>query len=336
MTGFRLSVPGSLLVMGEYAVTLPGEPGIGAAAPARATASFTPDGGDELQVIFRYAESTETRAWKPGGSSADRSATARSDANPFAGDPIAAVTEAAGQLDLAHPGGTLVVDTTAFYRAGRKLGLGSSAAAVLLLCAAARILSGRLARGDAFGDAQLQQTASEAVRAHRVFQGGRGSGYDVLVSAFGGWISLTGGEAPAAQALEPARGFPAWALYSGPSAVRTVSAIDAFRSFSARSPESYLQYLEANRRICGQFAAGTGSERLTAIAAAAELGRQLGSAIGVSAETGTPPGPGVWKALGAGNELVAWFGTGDASPPRGSLIEWTQAEPVRGLEVIWP
>ncbi len=359
--------------MGEYAVTIPGEPGIGVAAPPRATASYTPGGAGGLSVVFRFGKVEQRMGWHPleplpvASSNAQLGNPAGTDSGTT-GDPLASVDSAIRASGMNHPtetvGGELVVDTRSFYAGERKLGLGSSAASVLLLTASAYILGGVVDGRETPGPEERKRIAAAAVQAHRVFQGGRGSGYDVLVSAYGGWIQLLGGPVPQATPLTlpvasvpPAQqvsagpqrpsapknraAFPVWALFSGPAAVRTGSAIDAFRRFAEADPVAYSEYLAANRRLCSAFTVGDADARLAALREAAELGRKLGSAIGVPADPGPEPGPatesvgGVRKALGAGNELIAWFGMPGTSPPGASLIQCTQAEPVTGLEVIW-
>ena len=338
--------------MGEYAVTVPGEPGIAVAAPARGTARFTPAEPPVLTVVFRFGGREQIRVWSPAEyGAAIRAAdgpagTSNALAVPH-GNPISAVMGALRASGLEAPaggiGGELVIDTGAFYAGERKLGLGSSAASILLLTAAARVLSGAVSPGTGFGAEERKQIAAIGVHAHRAFQGGRGSGYDVLVSAYGGWIRVIGGRRPEAIPLAKAgrREFPVWALFSGPAEVRTGSAIDAFDGFASTDPAGYRAFLAANRDLCDAFVGGDAAGKLAAVSEAAELGRRLGTGIGISADPGRRSeserglSGGVWKALGAGNELIAWFGMPGTSPPAASLIQYAQAEPVTGLEVIW-
>lgn len=68
------------------------------------------------------------------------------------------------------------VDVSSFYERDQKLGLGSSAASCVALAAAA------------LGVADRQAVFEAALRAHRGYQGGRGSGADVAASTFGGTL----------------------------------------------------------------------------------------------------------------------------------------------------
>jgi phosphomevalonate kinase len=136
------SAPGKIVLSGEYAV-LAGAPAVCMAVTRR--------------VVAAVAESTdgECHVTTPG----------------FAG---------AGSLNVVKavygdvlPASTIKLDTRAFSLAGRKIGLGSSAALTVALMAA------RTNSVDVFTD---------ALAAHREFQGGTGSGIDVAAAVHGGFF----------------------------------------------------------------------------------------------------------------------------------------------------
>lgn len=89
-------------------------------------------------------------------------------------------------LGPSAPSAVPVVDTTAFAPNGRKLGLGSSAAATVAALGALFVAAGR----DLLPAAHLIALHRAARRAHDIAQGEPGSGADVLASTFGGLRAL--------------------------------------------------------------------------------------------------------------------------------------------------
>ena len=151
------SAPGKLVLCGEYAV-LAGHEAVVAAVDVRATATRT--------------------------------------AGPLAFDersPLLAACIEELRARGEEPEGRIVVDTAAFLDpAGRKLGLGSSAAA------AAAFL------GALLPNASVDVVHDITQAAHRRFQGGKGSGIDVAASCLGGivrFLRAPGG--PRARAAPP-------------------------------------------------------------------------------------------------------------------------------------
>lgn len=142
---FTARAPGKLVVMGEYAV-LVGHAGVVAAVDVYATARHTPargrihlDTGGLLQACIDEAVDT-------------------------------------GVL-LKAPKGGCDVDTAAFSDThGRKLGLGSSAAAAVAFLRAIA------------PDLDVDGLHAVAQRSHRRFQHGQGSGIDIAASVYGGLV----------------------------------------------------------------------------------------------------------------------------------------------------
>lgn len=174
---------------------------------------------------------------------------------------LAAVAQAARSRGLPV-GGEIVVDTGAFSAGGRKLGLGSSAAAAT---AAAALLV-----HEARGALDVELAWQIARDAHRAFQGG-GSGIDVAASSFGGLVRFSLRERPVpAPPLPPSlevlvvdtgsststQGFvdrvlahPDRAAYLEPIAAATSSFLDACAQGDAR------ELLAAVERACAGMAA---------------------------------------------------------------------------------
>lgn len=75
----------------------------------------------------------------------------------------------------SRPARNIVLDTRAFADNGSKIGVGSSAALTVALVA---------------GLSESEAVLSEALRAHRAFQGGAGSGVDVATAVRGGLIEF--------------------------------------------------------------------------------------------------------------------------------------------------
>ena len=289
---FRLTVPGNLLLAGEYAVLEEGGLGAALAVEPRLTVTVFPQ--DEWELVGRWVAGGEQ--WRPESGTPP----------PFAGFVFLKALELLedrgdergrkwSRLSTAR----IEVDSSAFFDPrGRKLGFGSSAALAVGMTAA-------LAR---LGDRDPASAHQVAVAAHRHAQGGAGSGYDVTASWFGGFGLFTGGAEPR---WEPANSIlPALAVFAGPEAVRTVGSIARYREWKAANPGAAGDFLDASnaavRRLTSSrsaFAASWDETRQLGL----ELGRQIGSDASLGVPDGIDPGTFV-KALGAGNETgVAAF-----------------------------
>lgn len=271
MTAFRASVPGNILLLGEYAVLEEGGLGFALAVEPRVRLEAAPAAA--LQVQARW----------PGGTG-----------SPLVEASVACVSEYRGRACT----GALLVDSTDFFSAnGRKSGLGSSAAVTVALVCGLLRLSGR---GHATRDA-----ASLSVQAHRRAQGGRGSGYDVLASFHGGAGLFHGGAQPSWEAAALPEGCEL-SLFPGPAPVSTAEAVGRYQRWKEQSPGPARDFLEesnaAVRAFCGARSLQEGRRSFDACR---RIGIQLGEAIEVPAEISAPAGldPDWCKAIGAGNEL---------------------------------
>ena len=158
------SAPGKLVILGEYAV-LANAPALVMAVNRRCRAEIRPNGKDvcrlksmaeaERQVIFR-------KRARSGLALVDR------------------VTEAFPVTNATGWRGFL--DSSGLHREGKKLGLGSSAAALTAWSGAWQAWSGQ-------GVAEASEAVlRRLIEEHSAYQGGTGSGLDVAASLHGGVI----------------------------------------------------------------------------------------------------------------------------------------------------
>lgn len=298
MRAFRLTVPGNLLLCGEYAVLEEGGLGSALAVEPRLTVTVFPS--DRWEISGRWVGGGES--WTPDSGVPPT----------FAGQVF---LEALGQLESRGgerdrkwsrrtPSARIEIDSTPFFDPqGRKLGYGSSAALAAGITAALTRL------GDREADAEAHQAA---VAAHRKAQGGAGSGYDVTVSWFGGLGLFRGGVRPGWEPADPSQ-LPPLALFSGPEAVRTVGSIARYRAWKASDPAAARDFLDASNAAVRAFASARGPAAVReAWGQTKALGLDLGFRVGSDASLDVPRGldPGTFvKALGAGNEtgLAAAF-----------------------------
>ncbi|MBN2553958.1 MAG: hypothetical protein JXB06_14360, partial [Spirochaetales bacterium] len=217
------------------------------------------------------------------------------------------------------PAARIRVDSSAFFSGSRKSGFGSSAAvAVALSCALLHL-------GGAAGSELTQRAARIALQAHRRAQGGRGSGYDVYASLYGGFGCLAGGAEPSWQSLS-LPWLPPLYIFRGPSSVSTPDALVRYERWKRKEPGAWRSFLEDSNRCVRTFlSANSWAEARGSFEAAGELGLRLGEDIGVSARIEAPASlsPDPYKALGAGNELGVCVSAG--TPLEGELEPVTVA-----------
>lgn len=276
----RLSVPGNLLFAGEYAVLEEG--GLGLAVAAEPRAQATVQDAPMWSMVSRF--NNEEMVWTEGSG------------------PVPPLLDAVFQ-ETGRPlnAASLTLDTRVFSREGKKSGLGSSAAAAVALTAL--VLAIRYQKRPGLADIFLH-----AVRAHRRFQKGRGSGYDVAASLFGGTGLFTGGLTPHWQPVT-LRWLGDFGLHFGESEVKTPFAVQSYQSLKYIEPILVENYLSENNRLLPQLiSAGNWTEAQSVWASMRTNSVALGTALGQNAEL--PPSL-RWadfaKALGAGNELFAVF-----------------------------
>lgn len=264
------SAPGSVLLLGEYAVLWPGGLGVAVAVEPR------------VQVRMRAARALRIE----GTDGIDRFAWPARAGGPRAGGPDAGGSGAPGLLDAVvgacartlgrAPDPALVtVDSGALTGGGRKLGLGSSAAVAVAVTHA--LLGGPC------GATPLDTVFRTALRAHRAAQGGRGSGYDVAASTYGGAGVFHGGGEPRFERVTGRAAPPAGLfLILGDRPLATTPAVAGYLQWARRWPAECARHRRLSDAIVrravrtGRWAEAFRAGRLAT--------RWLGKAIGVPVE----------------------------------------------------
>lgn len=200
--------PGKAFICGEYAA-LEGAPALVMAVDRRARVEVR---SSRRGWSFRSAPSAGPRPLE-----IDPRDTASA-----AGDlPTAVLQEVSSRIGLPHGPHELIADTRSLFAdSGHSLGLGSSAA----LCAALGLALAPHLRGDALCDL--------AVSAHRRFQSGRGSGYDVVASCLGGLCLIEGPSPPRGRVVPLPAGLNVLLATGGPSPFTTAAVLDRLQRCS--------------------------------------------------------------------------------------------------------
>jgi phosphomevalonate kinase len=314
----RLTVPGNLLLLGEYAVTEEGGLGLALAVDRRVVVDVQPC--PRLVVEGRWGE--EAVQWTvetPEGSPLINGIVETWREQLHARGPCLPEEETPKPSGRLDPAARIVVDSSAFFAGGRKSGFGSSAAVTVALTCTLLHLSG-------FSGSKLLQCAARlALLAHRRVQGGRGSGYDVYASLYGGFGCLVGGAEPSWQAVQLSW-LPPLYLFAGPAGVSTPISLQHYERWKSRDPAGWRSFLErSNRMVRSFFQAENWRQARAAFTTSKELGLQLGERIGVPAaiEAPVPLSPNLYKALGAGNELGIYVAETplEARPPEARAPE---------------
>jgi phosphomevalonate kinase len=240
--------PGKLFLCGEYAV-LDGGVAVLAAVSRWALAQFLPEAQPDTPLLV---------------------------------EAVARAREALGDVAAALPGGSALVDTASFSEGGVKLGLGSSSAAAVAAVGAVLEYAGvSLA-----SNKELLFSVADA--AHRAAQGGMGSGADVGVSAYGGFVRFVRfpGGAPVVTRVLPPQALvvvPFWTR----SSARTVDFIAGMYRFAAHAGAAHARHLAALRAGANRFAEAFASGDARGVVreaagygqAMAELGKEAGLPI---------------------------------------------------------
>ncbi|MFC1760812.1 mevalonate kinase [Planctomycetota bacterium] len=281
-----LSVPGNLLLAGEFAVLTKGGLGLTCAVDRRVTCSW--QAHDRLEVHTCFAG--QQKQWTPGDSTTL--------------SLLERVYRTVIQNGMSLPPVRVAIDSSALYHDdGRKAGLGSSAAVTVAWAAALLYLTtNSLPTADA--------VFALALEAHRQAQAGRGSGYDVACSTYGGVGLLTGGAQPTLTHLSPA--YPmSFYLKSAPQPIYTTSALVQWENWQHRFRDDWLAFRHRSQEVVKRLAQAETSDVFAfTMRSAAALGEALNRHLGVwntdnhyvTADLRHAP---FVKALGAGNELYA-------------------------------
>jgi phosphomevalonate kinase len=249
--------PGKLVVLGEYAV-LAGGPALVMAVDRHCTVTVGPAAGP-LCTLETYAPERVKRSPKPGAATGVGIVDAVLRAFPHAG---------------ADSPWSARLDSRAFFANGVKLGLGSSAAALVAFAAAWTL----------HGDGS-EPPIDALIECHRAHQGGTGSGLDVAAAVTGGVIQYriapTGRAEIGSVRLPNSVGFAG--VFTGVSA-KTPDFVEQFERWrSARSAESELLVTalkEASEAGCAAAREGDAQQFLAAVERYRDLLDGLGRRIG--------------------------------------------------------
>ncbi|MFK7954967.1 MAG: mevalonate kinase [Lysobacterales bacterium] len=241
------SAPGKLVIVGEYAVIY-GAPALVSAVPRRATVSLRSRKDNTWMV--------STPGLTSQGSDLPMSFTGVADATlPHQIPLLAAVFQS---LDFQGPGYCAELDTQAFYvdhnssatiaDLPAKLGLGSSAAmCTALMGALALSLSRQLRTSPKLNTTDGQPISLlEVLKAHQLFQHGKGSGIDIAASYLGGCVEFrrdpkkTQGITHSPSILP----VPAVWIWSGTSAA-TTSRLERLQQFQQAQPKFFTELMDS-------------------------------------------------------------------------------------------
>ncbi len=266
MSGYtRTSAPGKLMVSGEYAV-LEGAVAVVASVAARAYLTL---GGVPEQGVS---------AASPGAVDGSGTGIGGLPQRP----PLPAEAVLARRLAEETYGpvpGELSLDANELRKSGKKLGLGSSAAA-----SAAAVGAVLAYHGKDLSDPAVQRTVLElALRGHKAIAP-EGSGADVAAASLGGFVRfrLENGELAEASRMAFPNHVETRVVWTGKEA-RTSEFVRAVRAFEARDQAGYARIRDRLKdealRFADAIAQGDAGE---IIAAASSYGKGMGE-LGIAA-----------------------------------------------------
>lgn len=262
----RILVPGNLLLFGEYAITFPKGLGIAVATQEKLTVETKP--ADQLTISGTYGN--QNYLWTVD--------------EPFPNHLIEHIVTTLKRFPKLH----LHIDSSEFYHPdGTKKGFGSSAATTIGLTFA-------LMHKEIHTEDELIRIALDL---HRTFQGGKGSGYDILTSCKGGAGLFQGGQTPYWKPLNPYL-YRGMYLVKGETACNTRSTLDLLSQFEARYPERVQQFIKVSNQLVRRLSQSMRCFSRS-IAVNHWINRNLSQTI--------PWGPESIKPLGAGGEIGATF-----------------------------
>ncbi|ADI38476.1 putative phosphomevalonate kinase [Waddlia chondrophila 2032/99] len=217
----RITVPGNMLLFGEYAITYPDGLGIAAATKEKLIIDILP--ASQLTISGEYGN--ETYRWTKG--------------DPF---PSRLIEHIVSTLNLS-PSLHIHLDARQFYYPdGTKKGYGSSAAVTIGLLSA--LLEGQIG--------SIDQLAWHALQLHRSFQGGRGSGYDIYASCLGGVGLFKNSNPPEWQPLNPDL-YREIYLLRGAYSCDTRSVLKELKHFETAHPLQIKKYIKTSNALIQQL-----------------------------------------------------------------------------------
>lgn len=259
--------PGKLVVLGEY-VVLEGGPALVMAVDHHCVAEIQPS-EDAVCHLHTLSDCAEDRSF-----------------DSAEGSDVAIVDSVTRHWPIEDVGAWRGrVDSSRLFVAGRKLGLGSSAAALVAWAGAWAAYTRREAESSA------SSSLTELIGLHRAIQAGAGSGLDVAASLHGGVLAfrLVSGERPDVVSVT----LPNSVRFVGvatPQAASTPNLLARFDAWRVAEPAAAAMQLDRMRQVAevGIASAGAG-DAPQFLAAVQQYGLELdalGAAIG--AEIVTP------------------------------------------------
>ncbi len=248
------SAPGKIVVTGEYAV-LVGAPALAAAVDRRVHCAI--DDGDQTGWTFTTHGFAPT-ALHSRDTLLNGPLLPRTDAAHLCQHALRQMRSVGAAADALPSSLVIDIDSRAGFDAGRKLGIGTSAAVCAALCAA---LLARCGSG--------LTTFPIALAAHRSAQGGSGSGIDVAASCTGGIVRYEMNDPPRLSRVVLPPGLAYAVIWTGSSAdTRThVAHFDAWRNGTI--PRELATLIDAAHHVADAVGdAGEFMRQLRAYAAA--------------------------------------------------------------------
>ena len=253
------SAPGKLVLLGEY-VVLDGAPALVRACQPRCDASIGPARTTRCRLTSRM-QATEVREF---------------DCGEATGSPLVDVVLEEYGTRLPWPAWEARIDSSGFFRDTQKLGLGSSAAALVAFAGACAAASGEPDPPD----------LASLIRCHRRFQGGAGSGIDIAAALAGGTVefSLRPDGQPRSVSVRLPEGVGFACVFAGGSA-STPGLVGKYRQWmasgSVRTAALRQRMFDVANGGCVAARARDGAAFVAAIdeygQCLAELGREIGA-----------------------------------------------------------
>lgn len=277
------SVPGNLLLMGEY--TILEERGLGLAIAINKRAFFSFKKSDSWRFFSKKKEMDDFSLIE--------------NRNDFVFKMFAYLNQNCFFNPESFAYDVYIDTSNFFFNDGTKKGFGSSAVVAI------GIVCGLFFIYNATNVVEKSEIFKYCLEAYRHSQGGIGSGYDIATSIFGGVVEFEGGFAPKCRQLNAVE-FNDFYLMQGLQAVKTTDSIYEYN----KHRDSILDFIlkcnsEMNKLVLN--VCSSKSALISSLRKAKELGLAIGAAIGVPAAL--PPSFAhlqyqcdLIKALGAGNE----------------------------------
>lgn len=277
---FSLTIPGKLILIGEYAV-LQSAPALVAAVNRRVRLTVRPS--PDSNWWLRFPHLSEDVPFKITNSTAAPLASYQTPANR----PISRIFLLLNEMVKGDKGSLqdfgnleITIDSSDFFApdAAKKLGLGFSAALTVGLLASVRQMFNR----DCL---DKQKLLLDSYRLHNLFQGRTGSGVDIAASVFGGVLCYrinrhATNTAPLAKRVSIPENFNARFVWTGQSAstAEFLKKFEDYRNNNVAAFNRIMQKLTINaEKGCEAFIEGRLNSFLEAIKSYYKLLRQLGA-----------------------------------------------------------